>query len=212
MDHGGHSGGGGGGTVSNCDLKCQIDRAKKDAVNALGSQSCSDAVSGGSPQAAATLGAQNGAAALASITTGDLGNYFENGIVAMTHGTITWDPHNVPFSELGPLPYLGPPYSIELNIGSGPLPVTPFLFDRSPGYSLLATQAITLLHETGHAATFNGLSSIVQPNDAGSLSMQNQYAIGDACFPQGDFGGNQGSVSQAPTDIPAVARPKQPNF
>jgi hypothetical protein len=44
------------------------------------------------------------------------------------------------------------------------------------------------------------------------LSNQNTEAIENACFPQGDFGGNQGPVDSPPTDVPAIAKPVKHHF
>jgi hypothetical protein len=77
----------------------------------------------------------------------------------------------------------------------------------------MASQAILLGHDLGHAANNAGLPTAVVP-DAGNLdtSLQNSATIGDACFPQGDFGGNQGPVDSPPTDVPAIAKPVKHHF
>jgi hypothetical protein len=182
--------------------------AKKNGVNALASSSCSDAVDGGSSQAAATLGAQNGTQSLATITTDDLGsgiviNGFRVGEALVTEGT----PVRFPNSGI-PIPGdFQPPVTITVNSN----PTFGFSNGYIPGYSLQVSQAIGFLHETGHAAVINGLPSVVTHDTSGvdpltgaSLSLQNDFAVGDACFPQGDFGGNQGSVGQDPGAVSAV--------
>jgi hypothetical protein len=75
-------------------------------------------------------------------------------------------------------------------------------------------------HELGHAAFDAGYkSALVQDNTAtgvnpnyeqtenSDLFNQNNEAIGNACFPQGDTGGNAGPLDQGGDDVGAVARP-----
>jgi hypothetical protein len=74
----------------------------------------------------------------------------------------------------------------------------------------MLSQAIILLHEVGHAAAFNGLPSVVQSDlIAPDMRIQNQLAVGDACFPQGNFGGNQGPLGSGAVPIPAIRPARQ---
>jgi hypothetical protein len=64
-------------------------------------------------------------------------------------------------------------------------------------------------HELGHAAGFAGYQSAVVPDAPGgvedpNLSNQNNEAVGNACFPQGDTGGNAAPLDQGGGDVPAV--------
>jgi hypothetical protein len=234
-DCGGDGGGGGGGDDSSggggdnsggddnsgdpgqtCDADCQLQQAEQNLQHALNDPTCAQAVDGGTGAASATI-VDNQATpgpesmppdptqfgSLATITVGDLG--------ANAPAIMTWP---------------GPVNSIMIvnsstftNIGVWPCPGGPecepgdLIQIGIPGYGPLASQAILLGHDLGHAANNAGLSTSVVP-DAGNLdtSLQNSATIGDACFPQGDFGGNQGPVDSGPTDVPAVAKPVKHHF
>jgi hypothetical protein len=64
------------------------------------------------------------------------------------------------------------------------------------GYSNQFAQAITILHELGHAADYAGLPGNIQPDvgsggtgDPAALEIQDSYnsqQIADNCFPTGD--------------------------
>jgi hypothetical protein len=88
----------------------------------------------------------------------------------------------------------------------------------------MAAQAIVFGHELGHAANFAGYQTAVVPDNTGSLdnpnfaqtensdlSDQNNEAVGNACFPQGDTDGNTGPIDQGGGDIPAVVK-RVPRF
>jgi hypothetical protein len=84
------------------------------------------------------------------------------------------------------------------------------------GYSNSTFQAIELGHELAHGSIFYGAPpapGFVQ-DDAGNgaASMNNTQIIANACFPQGDTGGNQGPIDQGSGDVPAVARPIKHHF
>jgi hypothetical protein len=154
---------------------------------------CSGAVAGGSPRAAATLGAQNGSESLANWQTLDLGP----GAPARTNGTTGLV--NIPFiTKAG---QVTPPVTITINSNSQQGFANSFVPGVSPdtyyGYSLLLSQATFLLHETGHAASIWRLPTSVRDDSIETLGSEasqaqsnlNSQTIADACFPQGDFGG-----------------------
>jgi RHS repeat-associated protein len=222
---GGYSGGGsGGGLVGDddnsgddnsgnpdqtCDAACQAAQSLSYAYN---DPDCAAAIDGRSGAAGAALGAyldgNNGSqfSTIANFTTADLGN---NLIFAWTQsGVFTSD------------------ITLNSNISSGfyaigstspgqgfPEGGDPSLIYQVgiPGYGPLATQAIVFGHELGHAAVNAGYQSAVVPDAPGGvedsgLSDQNNDAIGNACFPQGDAGGNTGPLDQGGGDVPAVAK------
>jgi len=191
-----------------CDLNCQIQQAAQADQNALNDPGCAQAVAGGSQE---TLAAANGADPLDTIQSADLGppSLLSGGgvseLIAQTTGTVSCCQVQDPYSVLGPLPYIGPPFTITVN--SFPGNGLPALFSTymEPGYTQFVSQQIALLHEDGHVAYGNGLSTVVQPDgNSTAQSMQNNQAVAAACFPQGDFGGNQGPTDQPPGDVPAV--------
>ena len=111
------------------------------------------------------------------------------------------------------------PYTGFGSVYASPLPLGPIggpgveVFMGLPGYGPQAAQAILLAHDLGHAANNAGFPTVVV-NDRGNLaqSLSNSAAIGAACFPQGDFGGNQGPVDQGSGAVPAAARPRGTQF
>ena len=53
----------------------------------------------------------------------------------------------------------------------------------SPGYSAGQLQTMTILHESGHAADYNGYSSAISNDDGNSeQSMMNDDTIEQSCF------------------------------
>jgi hypothetical protein len=96
-------------------------------------------------------------------------------------------------------------------IGQGPVEIGGGIYQFGvAGYATGAAQAIVFGHELGHAADFAGYQSAVVPDTPGNvedfdLSNQNNEAVGNACFPQGDTDGNGGPLDQG-GDIPAVAK------
>jgi RHS repeat-associated protein len=221
---GGGGGGGGGGscdptdptcdpsdpgdpTDPTCGTQCQLQQVEQTDVNALNDPGCADAVAGGSPQAAATLGVNNGAASLATVQLGSVDPIPGVGLPAIETTavpTYMYDSYGTPIIPTGFT------VTMTINTASGGF------FSGPPlaGYSTSLTQAIGLLHDTGHAANFNGLYTAVVTDDPAVvgvaspyISTENDVNIGNDCFPQGDFGGNQGPVDQPPTDVPAVAKP-----
>ena len=200
--------GGGGGPGPGCDANCQqLQLAQQSAILALQDSRCSTAVADGSPQAAATLGAQNGFAPLATVNVAPVPALPGGLPKILTEGKVRW----VNNQYGTPMYPAGIDVTMTINSAPGGFFGKPWLF----GYTPLLTQSIGLLHDTGHAATFNGLFSSVVNDDpytigdiAGpAISLQNSYNIGNTCFPQGDFGGNSGPGPQSPVDIPANRRP-----
>lgn len=233
-DDGGGGGGGGGDDNSggcdptvdancndpsqNCDAACQ---AAQNMSYALNDPACATAVDGNSGAAAAALGAyldgNNGSQYLtiANIQTG-----YEAGFYAFTDSGVYTSTITL---NSGP----GGFYSIGTTwIGQGPVetPGDIYMYGIA-GYGPMAAMAMVFGHELGHAAVNAGYQSAVvsdntasagDPNAAQTenidLSNQNNEAIGNACFPQGDFGGNQGPVDSPPTDVPAIAKPVKHHF
>jgi RHS repeat-associated protein len=200
-----------------CDATCQIlqqiNQAAQEDVYALGDSGCAQTVDGGSPAAASTLASPNGDNPLqTTITTGDQPPTTQGGSTFVTGATTEGTPVNFPETNI-PM-YYGPPVTITVNTNSSSL-----FLHAMPGYSIQLTQAIDLMHEVAHAAVDNGLSSVVVDDStqatggsqqaSADLSQQNNAAIASACYPQGDFGGNQGpSTSDPPqTDVPAIKSP-----
>jgi hypothetical protein len=185
-----------------------VNAAKQGAVNALNDPGCAQAVAGGSPRAAATLGGPGNAEPLATFATpNDLGP----GSGIETRGTEQYAVFN---NARIPLSTQGPPVTMTVNTNA----VLGFMNGYVAGYALMASQEIGMLHDTGHAATLNGLQSVVvwdpadptlPPGAANPLSLMNNENIGNACLPQGDFGGNQGP-SGGPVVIPAIQQRKLP--
>jgi RHS repeat-associated protein len=178
---------------NNCDANCQqqIDQAELQAVNALNNSECALAVDGGTGRAAGTI--KGSSSSLGTITTGDLGS---GGVAASTQ-------------NLG-----GNQSQITLNTN----PTLGFLNGPIPGYTPLASQAISLLHDLGHAAENAGVSTAVVDDSLGAtgdllasidLSVQNSYTVGDACFPQGDGGQNQGPIDDGSTPVAAAKRTRR---
>ncbi len=194
-----------------CQLQDEINQAAQEDIYALSDTGCAQAVDGGSPAAAATLGSPDGANPLqTTITTGDQPPTTQGGATFVTGATTEGTAINLPDSGV-PSGVYGPPVTIAVNSNPSSL-----FLQAMPGYSIQLTQAIYLMHEVAHAAVLNGLSSVVVDDSTqatqGSqqasvdLSTQNTAAIADACYPQGDFGGNQGPNTSDPpqTDVPAV--------
>jgi hypothetical protein len=97
-------------------------------------------------------------------------------------------------------------------------PTLGFLNGPIPGYPPLASQAIGLLHDLGHAAENAGVSTAVVDDSLGTtgdllasidLSVQNSYTVGDACFPQGDGGQNQGPIDDGSAPVAAAKRTRR---
>jgi RHS repeat-associated protein len=203
---GGGSGGGGGDGGA-------LQQATKNGLNALNNTQCALAVAGGSDRAAATLGVNNGSAPLASITTGNVPPLPGVGVPAIETGAEPAYLYNASGTPIAPA---GVSVTMTINTAPGGF----FDGPRLAGYSRQLTQAIGLLHDTGHAALYNDLASSVITDDPAVvgnfaspyISEQNDVNIAQACFPQGDFGGNQGPVAPPPTEMPAVARPVNPHF
>lgn len=195
----GDDGNGNNGTDDGCDDDCQqqIDQAELQSMNALNNPECAAAVDGGTGTAAATMaGSQvpvSSPPSLGTITTGDLGS---GGVAASTQ-------------NLG-----GNQSEITLNTN----PTLGFLNGPLAGYSPSAGQAIILLHELGHAAENAGVPTAVADDSlaaTGDLlvsittSYQNSYAVGDACFPQGDAGQNQGPIDDGSAPVAAAKRSRR---
>jgi RHS repeat-associated protein len=177
-----------GGNGGQCDADCQLQAAEQAALNALSNPDCANAVDRGSGVAASTLlvnlAVQNNdpenpasqAFSLGSIGFADLGPYTIDdnlnvrGVAARTSYPSAPGNPNVP----------GGPVSIQVNSNAEGAFIAPLL----PAYnSTLITNAMTILHELGHASYDFGFGSSVLP-DAGnaSQSMANADVIDANCF------------------------------
>jgi RHS repeat-associated protein len=198
-----------------CELQQQISQAEQQDLYALPDATCANAVDGGTGTAAVTISANQtldpGSAdlynayvpggSLGSISTADIGS---GHIAVETFGNVMGSDIYVNsnpsggFLSIGNWPAVdstGAPVIVQIGV---------------PGYGPQASRAIVLAHDLAHAANNAGLQTAVVP-DAGdsTMSLQNSAAIGNACFPQGDLGGNSGPGDQGPTDVPAIAKPRR---
>ena len=192
-----------------------LRKAMQNAAVALGNKFCAGVVDEGTGIAASTLtsnfvamsGTSDPAeiASFGNITTGNvLGD--DLGIGGLTHST----PGVITGSNPG---VSGALSTITMNSNLLGFFMNPWLVSvmstnhTGTGYSNETFQTIELLHELGHGSSAYGAPSSIMPDgDDRAVSVQNTETIENGCFPQGDFGGNQGPTS-VPTDVPAVSRP-----
>jgi RHS repeat-associated protein len=185
-----------------------LQQAMQNAAVALGNRHCAEAVDNGTCIAASTL-ASNFAAltgtsdpaeteSFGTMTTGNCDQFTVGGGTTSTVTLTTGTP-----------PVAGFMSTITMNSNPRGLFMNPWLATvvagvPGTGYSNQTFQTIELLHELGHGASmYGGLSAIVADANSAELSEQNTQTIEKACFPQGDFGGNQGPVPPPPTAVPA---------
>jgi hypothetical protein len=184
--------------------------------DALNDPECARAVDGGTGIAAETLADNLGTSdpddsGFGTITMASLP--MNEGGETVTTGTVDATDQN------GNLYFTGQ-FTSTITLSSNPIGLfmNPWLgyvlsTGTGTGYSNTTFQAIELGHELGHgSANYGAPSAIVNESGNAGLSMQNTQTIANACFPQGDFGGNQGPVDQGSGDVPAVARPVKHHF
>lgn len=200
-------------------------QAMQNAATALENQYCADVVDGGTGIAASTLAsnfaATNGTsdpaetASFGTITSDNLtsspafyGQLNVGGATENTTEVITGSNH-------GTAGFLS---SITMNSNALGFFMNPGLVSvmgtgTGTGYTNQAFQTIELLHELGHGSAFYGApSAIVEDSGSASLSGQNTQTIENACFPQGDFGGNQDPITAPPSAVAAFEGPHRTHF
>jgi len=219
-DDGGQGHGGSSGSGTGAD---RLYQAEAEALNALlNNVDCSQAIDGGTGIAASTLEA-NLAAENPTTNPSDL-EYQSFGTITMgnmppNEGGHTVNEYNLNGMVNGVLTHMGFSSTITMNSdpngyflnpgGFGGVFTTPS--GMGTGYSNQIFQTIEVLHEMGHGSSFYGAPSAIAL-DGGSppTSVQNTQTVETNCYPQGDFGGNQGPVGQAPAVVPAnTGRRKQ---